>query len=232
MEAAMNHADTPAYGLWGLALVNAAIFIMFALSFAKPESKRDWKSLGSFSAFIVALFVEMYGFPLTIYLLAPWLQSRFPGMNLYGHDAGHLWSTLFGWKGDPHFSPFHLASFLLIGGGFWLVASAWPILHRAIQTKTLATDGPYAYIRNPQYVGFILVMFGFLLQWPTLITLVMFPILVAVYVRLSLQEEKEVRQRFPEEYAAYAASVPRFFPRLRRGATRRSIHAAEPRLHH
>lgn len=212
----MDHSGSgaAAYGLWPLVIINSALFIMFAFSFAKPESKRDWKSLGAFSAFIVALFTEMYGFPLTIYLLAPWLQSRFPGANIYGHDMGHLWSTLFGWKGDPHFSPLHIASYVFIVWGFWIVAGAWPILHRAIRTKTLATDGPYASIRHPQYVGFVLVMFGFLLQWPTLITLAMFPILVVVYWRLSLSEERQVREQLGEEYERYAATVPRFFPRL------------------
>jgi protein-S-isoprenylcysteine O-methyltransferase Ste14 len=216
----MNHngSNIPAYGLWTLVIINSALFIMFAFSFAKPESKRDWKSLGAFSAFIVALFTEMYGFPLTIYLITPWLQSRFPGLDPLGHDAGHLWSTIFGLKGDPHFSPFHIASYVFIAGGFWIVASAWPMLHRAIRTKTLAKDGPYAVIRHPQYVGFVLVMFGFLLQWPTLITLVMFPILVFVYWRLSLSEERQVREEVGEEYERYAARVPRFFPRLTAGS--------------
>jgi len=212
----MNHngSNVPAYGLWALVIINSALFIMFAFSFAKPESKRDWKTLGAFSAFIVALFTEMYGFPLTIYLITPWLNSRFPGLDPLGHDAGHLWSTIFGLKGDPHFSPFHIASYVFIAGGFWIVASAWPILHRAIRTKTLAKEGPYAVIRHPQYVGFVLVMFGFLLQWPTLLTLAMFPILVFVYWRLSLSEERQVRAEVGEEYERYASKVPRFFPRL------------------
>lgn len=224
----MDHtgSSAPAYGLWLLVVINSALFIMFAFSFAKPESKRDWKSLGAFSAFIVALFTEMYGFPLTIYFLAPWLQSRFPGMDLYGHDMGHLWSTLFGWQGDPHFSPFHIASYVFIVWGFWIVASAWPVLHRAIRTKALATDGPYRAVRHPQYVGFVLVMFGFLLQWPTLITLVMFPILVVVYWRLSLSEERQVRALFGEEYERYAANVPRFFPRLFGGGQGRGVRAS------
>lgn len=102
--------DPPAYGLWFLALVNAGIFILFALSFFKPATARDWRSLGAFSAFIVALFVEMYGFPLTLYLLAGWLGNRFPGLDPLSHDAGHIWPALFGWSGDPHLNPFHLLS--------------------------------------------------------------------------------------------------------------------------
>jgi protein-S-isoprenylcysteine O-methyltransferase Ste14 len=209
-----HESNAPAYGLWPLVIINSALFIMFAFSFAKPQSKRDWRSLGAFSAFIVALFTEMYGFPLTIYLLAPWLQSRFPGMSLYTHDMGHLWYSVLGWKGDPHFNPVHIASQVFIVAGFWIVASAWNILLRAQKEKRLATGGPYRVIRHPQYAGFILVMFGFLLQWPTLITLVMFPILLVMYSRLALREEAEVRAQFPQEYEAYAESVPRFFPKL------------------
>ncbi|KAA0225906.1 MAG: hypothetical protein AKCLJLPJ_01498 [Fimbriimonadales bacterium] len=210
----MEHAEMPAYGLWTLVVINSALFIMFAFSFAKPRTKHDWKSLGAFSAFIVALFTEMYGVPLTIYLITPWLQSRFPGMDPLSHDAGHLWSTLLGWKGDPHFSPFHLASYGLIVGGFWLVSAAWPILHRAIRNRTLAQGGPYAVVRHPQYVGFVLVMFGFLLQWPTLITLIMFPILLLVYLRLSLSEERQLRAEFGQRYERYAERTPRFIPRI------------------
>jgi protein-S-isoprenylcysteine O-methyltransferase Ste14 len=190
---------------------------MFAFSFSKPQSKRDWRSLGAFSAFIIALFTEMYGFPLTIYFLAPWLQSRFPGMNLYTHDMGHLWYSVLGWKGNPHWNPIHIGSEIFIIGGFWIVSSAWSILLKAQKTKTLAVDGPYRIIRHPQYAGFILVMFGFLLQWPTIITLVMFPILVVMYTRLALSEEAEVRSAMPTEYETYAKRVPRFFPKLSGG---------------
>src|SRR3974377_1338749 len=108
----------PAYGLWGLVILNTAVFVIFAFSFTKPKTRRDWRSFGAFSAFIVALFTEMSGFPLTIYLLSGWLQARYPGMDLMSHDASHLWSTLFGLKGDPHFNALHIASDLLIVGGF------------------------------------------------------------------------------------------------------------------
>lgn len=207
--------SAPAYGLWTLVALNSAVFIVFLYSFAKPQTKRDWRSLGALSAFIVALFTEMYGFPLTIYLLSGWLQSRYPGVDWLAHDAGHLLEMLFGWKSNPHFGPFHLLSFALIGGGFLLLASAWKVLHAAQQGHILATTGPYARVRHPQYVAFALIMLGFLVQWPTLLTLAMFPVLVFMYVRLARHEEHEVAAEFGEAYARYAACTPAFIPRLR-----------------
>jgi protein-S-isoprenylcysteine O-methyltransferase Ste14 len=163
----MTHEDA-AYGLGGLVLINSVVFVLFAYSFFKPATPRDWRSFGAFSAFLVALFAEMYGFPLTIYFLSGWLQTRYPGINWFSHDAGHLLEMLFGWKTNPHFGPFHVLSFLLIGGGFMLIAAAWRVLYEAQQRHQLATSGPYTWVRHPQYAGFILVMLGFLVQWPTL----------------------------------------------------------------
>lgn len=205
-----------AYGLWTLVVVNAAIFIFFALSFAKPRTGRDWRVFGAFTAFILALFTEMYGFPLTIYLLSGWLQARYPGIDFLSHDAGHLLETLLGWKAQPHFGPFHVASDLLIAGGFVLVYRAWRVLYEAQRTGELATTGPYAYVRHPQYAGFVLILSGFLLQWPTILTLVMFPILVIMYARLARFEEREAEARFGDRYRGYAATVPGFWPRWRK----------------
>ncbi len=213
----MNDA-APAYGLWSLVIINSAVFIFFALSFAKPQSRRDWRSFGAFSAFIVALFAEMYGFPLTIYLLSGWLASRYPGIDILSHDAGHLWYTLLGLKGNPHWSVLHLLSNALILGGFILVAAAWRVLHAAQRERVLAATGPYSYIRHPQYAGFIVIMLGFLLQWPTLLTLLMFPVLVVMYVRLAKREEAEVLAMFGESYRRYALNTPGWLPRLRSSA--------------
>jgi protein-S-isoprenylcysteine O-methyltransferase Ste14 len=210
----------PGYGLWGMAIVNAAVFILFAFSFFKPETKRDWRSFSAFSAFLIALFVEMYGFPLTIYLLSGWLQTRFPDVNWFSHDAGHLLEMMFGWKVNPHFGPFHIASFIFIGAGFWLISAGWSALHAAQRNHRLITTGIYARARHPQYDGFILVMLGFLLQWPTLLTLAMFPVLVVMYVRLARHEEADAIAAFGEEYRDYMARVPAFIPRLFRPAKR------------
>jgi protein-S-isoprenylcysteine O-methyltransferase Ste14 len=202
------------YGLWTLVLINSAIFIFFAFSFAKPQSKTDWRSLGAFSAFIIALFTEMYGFPLTIYFFSGWLAEKYPDIDFLAHDNGHLLHTLLGFKGNPHWDPLHIASNALIVIGFFILASAWNVLHRAQQTHSLATIGWYARCRHPQYIAFILIMFGFLLQWPTLPTLVMFPILVAVYVRLAKHEEQMALQEFGDEYRRYMESTPGWVPKF------------------
>jgi protein-S-isoprenylcysteine O-methyltransferase Ste14 len=201
------------YGLWFLVVFNSALFIVFAISFFHPKSKRDWRVMGGFSAFVIALFTEMYGYPLTVYLLTGPLGGLVPGVDL-SHNAGHLWTDLIGWKGDPHLSPFHLLSYAFIGGGFWLIATAWKVLYAAQRSGTLATAGAYARVRHPQYVGFILIMVGFLLQWPTIATLVMLPILVYVYRRLAIREEREVASEFTSAYADYAKRTPRFVPHL------------------
>jgi methanethiol S-methyltransferase len=209
----MSH-DTGAYGLWTLVAVNSAVFIIFAISFGKPQSPRDWRSFSAFSAFIVALFTEMYGFPLTVYLLSGWLQTRYPGTDLMSHDAGHLWSTIFGWRGNPHMGALHIASYFVIGGGFILLAQAWRVLYAAQSAGRLATTGAYRVVRHPQYIGFIAIMLGFLLQWPTILTLIMFPLLVAMYVHLAHVEESEARSRFGTEWESYAVVTPAWIPRL------------------
>ena len=220
-------SNVPAYGLWWLVIINSLIFIIFAFSFTKPRNPRDWRSFGAFSAFIVALFAEMYGFPLTLYLLSGWLQTRYPGLNIFSHDSGHLWWTLLGWKGDPHLNPIHLLSSVLVFGGLIYLGNAWEVLYKAQRSHTLAVSGPYATIRHPQYVGFIVIMLGFLLQWPTLLTLLMFPILVAMYIRLAHQEERDALAEFGEEYARYAALTPAFVPWGHRNNQKKLAHSQE-----
>jgi protein-S-isoprenylcysteine O-methyltransferase Ste14 len=215
-------STAPAYGLWSLVVINVLVFAIFAFSFTHPRTARDWRSFGAFTAFLVALFAEMYGFPLTIYLLSGWLQRRYPGLDLLSHNTGHLWETLLGWQGDPHMNPLHLLGNLLIAGGFILLAAAWRVLYTAQQAHRLATTGPYAHIRHPQYVAFIVIMLGFLFQWPTMLTIAMFPVLVWMYVRLARREEWEVRVEFGEVYARYAATTPAFILRIPWAAARQA----------
>lgn len=203
----------PAYGHWQLVIVNALIILVFAFSFFRPQTRRDWRTFGGFSAFIIALFTEMYGFPLTIYLLSGWLTRHFPRIDWFSHDSSHLLQTLLGWSGNAHIGPLHLVSNLLIMGGLVLLVAAWRVLYRAQRSGTLACSGPYAVIRHPQYAAFLMVMIGFLIQWPTLPTLIMFPVLAVVYVRLAKREEKEAFENLGEAYRRYAAKVPRFIPK-------------------
>lgn len=110
------------------------------------------------------------------------------------------------------FSPSHIASYVFLGFGFYLLSSAWNVLHHAQRRSGLAVTGPYARIRHPQYVAFKLILLGFLLQWPTLLTLVMFPVLLLMYGRLAITEEAAMRKQFGAEFEAYAARTPRFLP--------------------
>ena len=205
-----------AYGVWWLVLVNSVFFIVFALSFTRPKTGRDWRSLGAFSAFIVALFAEMYGFPLSIYLLSGWLASHYPEVDPLAHDTGHFWHILLGRQGPAHSDPLHIFSEMLVFAGLILVAVSWRILYWAQREHALATTGPYAWMRHPQYAAFMMIMLGFLLQWPTLPTLFMFPVLVALYVHLAHTEEAEARMQFGEAYDQYAAVTPAFFPSWRK----------------
>lgn len=202
------------YGNWLIVIVFSGLFIWFTYNVFKPKTGVDWRSFGAFSAFIVALFTEMYGFPLTIYLLSSWLGNRFPQINLT-HNSGHLWEDLMGNTGDPHFSLLHILSNLLIVGGLILISTSWKILYDATNKHSLAVSGPYKYIRHPQYVGFIVIIFGFLMQWPTLPTLIMAPILIIMYLRLARKEEIEVLQKYPQ-YKYYLQNTPSFIPSIKK----------------
>ncbi|MBP9691721.1 MAG: isoprenylcysteine carboxylmethyltransferase family protein [Alphaproteobacteria bacterium] len=210
----MENINLNGYGLWSLVFINSFIFILFAYSFTKLKTRRDWPSFILFSAFVLAHFTEMYGFPLTMYWFSGWLPKLYPSINLFSHTNGHLFHTLLGFKGDPHFGFFHAASLLFVFFGLGTVAYAWGILSEAQKKNELATSGPYFFVRHPQYLGFMLIMFGFIIQWPTLITLILFPALVIVYVRLSSREEKEMLQKFGKKYTKYAKDTPMFIPRF------------------
>jgi len=208
----MHGEDVPyAYGFWFLVLVNVGLFAFFILSYLTPVKKREWRSMGVTLAFFVALFTEMYGFPLTIYILTGVLGSRYPVLNPFSHASGHLWLTFFG-GGREMMTVIHLISNGLVLIGFVIMWKGWKLIHGA--KGELVTGGPYAYVRHPQYSGLFLIMIGMLIQWPTIITALMFPVLVFVYYRLSKREEREMIELLGDEYRRYAEKTPMFVPKL------------------
>lgn len=198
-----------AYGFWSLVAVNVGLFAFFLVSFLTPLRKREWRSMGVTLAFFVALFTEMYGFPLTIYLLTAALGSRYPALNPFSHSSGHLWLTFFG-GGATMMTVIHLVSNALALIGFALMWKGWKLVYGG--KGGMVTSGPYAFVRHPQYSGLFIVMIGMLIQWPTIITALMFPVLVIVYYRLSKREEAEMLVRFGDEYRNYLDKTPMFIP--------------------
>lgn len=212
------------YGLWPMVAVNVGLGLVFALSYFRPARPREWRSLGVLAAFVVALFTEMYGFPLTIYLLTA-LLGRAPFPDPFAHTSGNLTASLLG-LGDDGARLFMLLGGIMMGLTFLIVATAWRKVHAA--GGRLVTDGPYTIVRHPQYSGLMLGVLGALVQWPTLPTLVMAPILILTYYRLARREEAELERQFGKRYVTYRARTPMLLPwwpaKRKQGANR------EPRL--
>lgn len=170
--------------------------------------------MGVTTAFLVALFTEMYGFPLTIYILTAWLGNKYPVFNPFSHASGHLWLTFFG-GGPVMMAWIHIISNGLVIVAFFIMSSAWQRIHSA--KSELVTDGPYRYVRHPQYSGLFLIMIGLLIQWPTIITVLMSPVLFYMYYRLSRQEEAEMEKEFGDLYRRYKEKTPMFIPHFGSG---------------
>lgn len=165
--------------------------------------------MGLVSAFLVALFSEMYGFPLTIYLLTGWLGDAYPVLQPFSHKYGHLWVVVFGGS-NLAWIVVMAASLLLMLAGYVLLSKGWRQIHGA--HGGMVTDGVYAYARHPQYTGLFLVIGGFLVQWPTLLTVLMVPVLLYAYARLAKSEEQSMYARFGDAYDQYRKTVPAYFP--------------------
>lgn len=197
------------YGLWLLVALHVGLGLAFVVAYFRPTRPREWRSFGVTSAFVVALFTEMYGFPLTIYLLTA-ILGRAPFPDPFAHGSGNLIASLLG-LGEGWGGAFMLLGGLIFVPALLLVASSWRRIHAA--DEGLVTDGPYAAVRHPQYSGLMLAVLGALVQWPTLVTLLMAPVLVFTYYRLAMREERELERRFGEEYAVYRAETPMLVPR-------------------
>ena len=150
-----------AYGMWVIAAFNIGFFLFFALSFLSPKGWIEWRNMGVVIAFIVALFTEMYGFPLTIYLLTGWPGDAYPVLEPFNHKFGHLWVVVFGGSNLAWAVVMGLSLVLLLAG-YVLLSKGWRQVHQA--HGRLVTDGVYAYVRHPQYTGLFLVIIAFLVQ--------------------------------------------------------------------
>jgi len=205
-----------AYGMWPVVVFNIILFLFFAIGFLRPKKKIEWRSMGAFLGFLVALFTEMYGFPLTIFFLTSLMGKSYPVLDPFSHPSGHLVLVFLGLAHIPiAMVILHIITNGLIFLGIYLMYSGWMKIYKAKEDK-LVTDGIYSYVRHPQYGGLFLITVGFLIQWPSLITLVMWPLLAFAYYKLAMREERDLEKQFSEEFIEYRRRVPAFTPRSKR----------------
>ncbi len=195
------------YGHWGLVAIPIVAVSWVLYRFAAPKGWREWAGAGLVQAFVIALYAEMYGFPLTIYVLTAVLGIDIP----LSANTGHLWASLLGYGAVGAMIE------MLLGGAFIIVGlllliGGWREVYRARREGRMAEKGLYAVIRHPQYSGIILAVFGQIVHWPTVGTLVLFAVIVLVYVRLARREEINMIARFGNAYRDYLQRVPMFFP--------------------
>lgn len=193
---------------WGFVILNMILLCLFILFI--PFRKKIARLPSSiYLAFIIALYIEMYGFPLSMYII-----SWFFGFE----NPGNLWYLIITVIEKELFVSIFLGIILPISNiiiltGILLVILGW---RRVFRSKgKLVTTGIYQYVRHPQYLGFLLITMGINVLWITFSTLILYPFLIILYYRLAKKEEKEMEDQFGEEYFKYKQKVPMFFPRLK-----------------
>ena len=201
-------------GTWGLAVIVIVIVSWLLYRYLAPDDWKEWTRAGVLQAFIIAFYAEMYGFPLTIYFLA-----RFFGLDLAWNEGGNLWVQLFGTP-VAHIVAMVLG-YTIVFAGATLVAEGWRTIHRVRREERLATEGVYTKVRHPQYTGLFMIIFGEgIVHWPTIVSVAGLPIIVGAYILLARKEERQMLQKFGDEYRKYLRRVPMFIPRFARGDKR------------
>lgn len=204
----MNTTDMPLAGHWELTIIMVVIASWILYKHMAPKNWKEWRNAGLIQAFIIALYAEMYGFPLTIYLLTSFLGIDIPWL----HQKGHLWSTLLG-LGDNGAMIQMFIGYTIIFAGLILVIKGWKAIYIVQKNDELVVDGIYQYMRHPQYTGIFVLLIGQIIHWPTILTLILFPVIVWAYYLLSRKEEKAMLLKFREAYRAYMERVSMYFPK-------------------
>ena len=205
----MEVGESDTYGLWLVAAINITVFVFFTLRFLKPQNRVEWRNMSILTVFFASLFAEMYGFPLTIFILVSWLGDAYPVVEPFSHKFGNLWVVLFGGSDLVWFFIMALSIIFLIMG-YTLLSKGCKLIQ--VASGELVTEGVYAYARHPQYTGLFLIIIGFLIQWPILPTIIIAPILFYTYIHLAKSEEQKISREMNKIYEKYGQTVPAFSP--------------------
>ncbi len=181
-------------------------FIIF-IPFKKKVQRR---TTGVYLAFVIALAFEMFGMPLSIYIITWLFGIYYPTDAVWGHTLYPFIGLTGMWIGTA-----------LNTVGIIFIIVGWKKIYREywgqeLDKRKLVTTGIYRYIRHPQYSGFIIITLGLLIHWATIPLIIMLPILVLLYYKLSKKEEKLLEEEFGDKYLEYKREVPRFFPNPKR----------------